>query len=497
MMLVASYQSQKKSLMDTTLTLNFSSASKMSQTIDSLFKSMRSSLYYSANIFTNIHDMNEEEVTYNLELMRHSSNYFNSITIVDETGLVRNVSPKSIGSAGKYITTDAAKTALALQKSYLSKPYIAATGRLIVFMSEPIYDKEGTYRGFIGGTLYLEEYNILSTIFGNNLVDKIGSYFYIVGSDGHILYHRDNTRLGENISANSVVQKLIQGQSGYELAVNLKGEALLAGYVKVPENGWGVVVVSPILVINEQLSHHIKAILLYTIIPFSLLMLIVILLARRLAQPFVSLANLVSKIGSEKVEFPEGKQHWNREADWLSEAIRHAFTDVKKQTDQLTHEATTDPLTGLTNRRTLETIMHKWIMEPTPFSVVLMDIDYFKSINDTYGHQIGDEVLKHFANIMTATVRPSDVCCRFGGEEFIALLPHRAAEEAYLVAERIRHLLETNVNCIGNPITVSLGISHFSTHADSAEELIHLADQALYKAKTSGRNQTIIAEIST
>ncbi|NOV03885.1 sensor domain-containing diguanylate cyclase [Paenibacillus planticolens] len=495
-LLVASYQSKKRSLIDTTLTLNFSSASKMSQTINSLFKSMRSSLQYSSSIFSNVNAMNPDEVYASLELMRHSSNYFNSISIVDETGLVRNVSPSSIGTAGKYITTEAAKAALASQKPYLSKPYIAAsTNRLIVFMSEPLFDKEGIYRGFIGGTLYLQEYNILNMIFGSNPTDKVGSYFYIVGSDGHLLFHRDTTRLGENISANQVVSKLIQGQSGYEQMVNLHGESLLAGYVKVPENGWGVVVVSPISVVYEQLIRHIKSMLLYMMLPFSIFMLIVIGLARRLARPFISLADLVGKIGREHVDLPEGKQHWNREVDLLSTAVRYALTAIKKQTDQLTLDAMTDPLTGLTNRRTLEAIMHKWIEEGTSFSVIIMDLDRFKSINDTYGHQAGDEVLKHFAKIVTSTVRPSDVCCRFGGEEFIALIPQANAEEAYLVAERIRITLQNRDNPVGKPITVSQGIAHYSSHSDSAEELIHLADQALYKAKESGRNRTIIADI--
>ncbi|MCD9021500.1 sensor domain-containing diguanylate cyclase [Cohnella silvisoli] len=495
-LLVASYQSKKKSLIDTTLALNYTSASKMSQTIDSLFKSMRSSLQYSASVFSNLNSMNADDVFSKLELMRHSSNYFNSIAVVDETGLIRNVSPKFIGSAGKYITTEASKTALALKKPYLSKPFITlTTKRLIVFMSEPIYDKEGIYRGYIGGSIYLQENNILNMIFGSNPTDNIGSYFYIVGSDGHALFHKYKNRIGEDISANQVVRKLIQGQNGYEQMVNLRGEALLAGYVNVPENGWGVVVVSPISVVYEQLNRHIKTILLYTLLPFALLMLVVIALAHRLARPFVSLADLVSKIGREKVDLPAAKQHWNREADLLSKAIRYALTDIQKQTDQLTHDAMTDPLTGLTNRRTLEATLAKWIVDQPSFSIIMMDLDRFKAINDTYGHQVGDEVLKHFADIMTSCVRPGDVCCRFGGEEFIALIANADAEEAYLVAERIHNMLEQKVNPVGQPITVSQGIAQYSSILDSVEELIHLADQALYKAKESGRNRTIIADM--
>ncbi|MED4783322.1 sensor domain-containing diguanylate cyclase [Brevibacillus choshinensis] len=495
-LLFASYQSKKKSLIDTTLTLNYSSAVKMSQTIDSLFISMQNSLHYSAIILSNMNSMNTDEVYPNLELLRHSSNYFNSIAVVDETGLIRSASPKSLGTVGKYIITEEAKAALASKKPYVSKPYISATSkRLIVFMSAPIYDKNGIYRGYIGGSLYLQEKNILNMIFANNPSDKLGSYFYIVGSNGHVLFHRDKSRIGEDISANQVVQKLMLNQNGREEMVNLRGEALLAGYVKVPTNGWGVVVVSPISVVSEQLNAQLKAILLYTLPPFVLVMLVVIMLARRLARPFVSLANLVGKMGSEKVEIPDGKRHWNREADLLTEAIRYAVGEITKQTEQLTQEAMTDPLTGLTNRRTLEAIIHRWLKEKTPFSIVIMDIDKFKTINDTYGHQAGDEVLKHFAKIIVSSTRPDDVCCRFGGEEFIALLPHANSAVAYHVAERIRSTLEKSATPVGETITVSQGISHYPSHSNSAEELIHLADQALYKAKESGRNRTMITEM--
>ncbi|KPD08825.1 diguanylate cyclase, partial [Aneurinibacillus migulanus] len=131
-----------------------------------------------------------------------------------------------------------------------------------------------------------------------------------------------------------------------------------------------------------------------------------------------------------------------------------AVADIKKQTEQLTLDAITDPLTGLTNRRALQAIMHRWIEEQIPFSIIIMDIDKFKSINDTFGHQAGDEVLKHFAKIITSCVRPGYVCCRFGGEEFISLISYASVEEAHLVAERIRLLFEKSVNPVGQTITV-------------------------------------------
>ncbi|BBH22367.1 cell signaling regulator [Paenibacillus baekrokdamisoli] len=494
LLLIASYHSKKQSLIDTTLALNYTSASNMSQTVDSLFKSMRASLQYSAGIYSNLQSMSKEEAYSGLELMRNSSNYFNSVALVDEKGKIRNVSPASIGSVGKSITTKAAKEALASRKPYTSQPYITTnTKRLIVFMSEPLFDKDGEYKGYIGGTIYLQENNILNMIFGNNLKDDKGSYFYLVSSDGHLLFYPNKDRIGKDISANPIVRKLVEGQSGQERHVNLLGEELLAGYTKVPQNGWGVIVVTPMTVVNEQLNRHIKSLLLFTLAPLALLMLFVIWLARRLAKPFVCLANLVSKVGREKVELPEIKQHWNREADLLTKAIIEALTAIQKQTDQLTGEAMTDPLTGLTNRRMFELISSKWIEDQTPFSMLLIDVDRFKLVNDTYGHLVGDDVLKELARTIALFVRPDDVCCRYGGEEFVVLLRETAAREAFLAAERIRMFMENSDNPTSKPLTVSIGIAEFPIQAESSDELFQLADKALYRAKETGRNRTIIA----
>ncbi|MET3292281.1 UNVERIFIED_CONTAM: diguanylate cyclase (GGDEF)-like protein [Brevibacillus sp. OAP136] len=494
-LIAASYQSKKRTLIDTTLTLNYSSAVKMGQTIDSLFKSMRSSLLYSAEVLSKVKTMDTADVTAQLELMRHSSNYFNSLVLVNENGIVQNASPITAGTIGNPIVAEEAKTALAAKKPYLSKPYITTKSkRLILFMSQPIFDGNGNYRGFIGGTIYLNEKNILNMIFDSNPTDKWGSYFYIVASDGRLLFHRDKKRIGEDISANTIVHKLIAGQSGSERMVNLHSEEMLAGYVKVRENGWGVAVVSPTDFVNEQLKQHINTMLLYMLPPFLVVALLAIILARKLAEPFTELANCVSKVGTANIELPEKRLDWNREASLLTEAICYALVEIQRQTDQLTLDASTDPLTGLANRRTLETIMSKRIAEEAPFSLIVMDIDRFKTINDTFGHPVGDAVLRHFATLLASTVRPGDTCCRFGGEEFIALIPHATIDETYRIAERIRLELENSENPIGRTITVSAGIAHFPEHAGSIQELIHMADQALYQAKETGRNRTVIAD---
>lgn len=494
-LLFASYQSKKQALYETTLTLNLSTASKMSMTMDSLFESMRSSLKNAADFYSLNSVMKQSDSGKYLDLIRNSSNYFNSIVVVDENGVMRTLSPSSIGKAGEPIKTAAAKEALASRKPYLSKPYTSATTKnLMVFISEPLFDQKGVYRGYIGGSLYLQQNNVLNMIFGNDNLDHNGSYFYVVGSDGHLMYDPDKSQIGKDSTSNLIVQKLIKGQSGQELAVDEDGVKWLAGYSYVPENQWGVVVLSPISIVKEQLNNHIQAILLYTLIPFILLMLVTTFLARRLAKPFVTLANIVSKMGKEEVPIPAMKHHWNREADLLTSTVILAMKGVKTETDRLTQAAMTDALTGLNNRRTLETIMKKWIEEKKPYSIVVLDIDRFKTINDTYGHQEGDRVLQHLADIVRFSVTPDDLCSRYGGEEFVVLLPNAAPYVAFETAERIRTTMASSENHLKQMVTVSLGVAQFPSHAQTADELFSLADQALYKAKHAGRNQTVMAD---
>jgi two-component system cell cycle response regulator len=125
-----------------------------------------------------------------------------------------------------------------------------------------------------------------------------------------------------------------------------------------------------------------------------------------------------------------------------------------------------------------------------------MDIDYFKSVNDTHGHDIGDEILREFATRIGANVRGIDLACRYGGEEFVVVMPDTDVSFAYAVAERLRRSVETTPFEISRmpgslKVTISIGIAGSEGVADTAEALLHRADQALYRAKRDGRNRVV------
>lgn len=494
-MVITSYTTQKQALIDNTLKLNYASAVQMSRMLESLFESMQKSLKYGADYFENDDFKDKGKLNSTLDLIRNSSNYFNTLVLTDETGLVLSRSPYSEENVGKYISSDAAKAAIQARTSYISDAYLTPRSkRKIAFISEPIIDAEGEFKGLISGSIYLQENNILDLSFGSQLKANNGTYFYIIDHKGALLFHPDVSRIGQNISQNTVVQKIMQNQSGQEKYTNQDGVSTLAGYSKVPATDWGVVVVSPTQIVYDQLNLQIGMLLLYTAIPFILLTLIVLRVARKLVHPFVFLADLVQQVDKGRVELPVVKPHWNREADLLTRTMLGAMASFRNKTDQLVYDARTDVLTGLNNRRTFEEVIQEWINDETPFAIIVLDIDRFKLINDTYGHSTGDEVLKQIAKRIQESVQPEDVCFRFGGEEFVVLLRNHDSKTAYDVAERIRISVEESVLVVDRSITISAGIAEFPMHSQSESELFHLADNALYLAKEEGRNRTVVIQ---
>ena len=173
----------------------------------------------------------------------------------------------------------------------------------------------------------------------------------------------------------------------------------------------------------------------------------------------------------------------------------HALVRPYKRAEQYAHS---DGLTGLRNRRYLETFarpeMADMIDKGTAFSISLMDIDKFKKLNDTYGHQSGDHVLVEMARILVSGLRESDSVVRFGGEEFLILLPGASKENAMHILEKIRASIEELPFYLNGRkekvrVTASFGLASYPDDTGDVQKLISLADERLYQAKNAGRNR--------
>ncbi|MNB89164.1 putative diguanylate cyclase YcdT [compost metagenome] len=494
--LVSSTETQKESLINNTLELNYSTAQQMSQTMDTLFESMSSSLEnVSRTLVQDDGLLSNTELAMNLDLVRSSSSSFNSIMAVDEKGQIRAVSPETVGGVGGYISSEQALHALDSKKPFISEVYTTPrTKRRIILVTEPVFDTKGNYRGMIGGTIYLENKNILNDIFGSQVKKDRSTYFYIVDSRGLIVYHPDKARIGKDLSQVSVVHQLNNDREGKQQYTNLSGVDLLAGYTKISSTDWGLVVVSPAQTIYNQLYRHVKLMLFYMALPLLILLLVVIWSAYRIVTPFILLANLVQRFDQGNTEIPEMRAHWNREADLLTRTVLGALRNIHRQNEQLSHEAKTDTLTGLANRRVFEDTLNSWSEQDISFAVLVLDIDRFKAVNDTYGHQAGDAVLKHVADILQEHIASPDLSVRFGGEEFVILLKNKNSALAFQTAEQVRLAVEGTAVSTQLQVTISVGIALFPQHATNPSELFHLADNAMYQAKTEGRNRTVVIQ---
>ena len=187
----------------------------------------------------------------------------------------------------------------------------------------------------------------------------------------------------------------------------------------------------------------------------------------------------------------------------LTQLKRKRYNDRLRSSVQHSIElAVTDGLTGLHNRRYLDNhlkvLFNRAATRGRSLSVCITDIDRFKVVNDTYGHDAGDEILKEFAARLRATVRGADLACRYGGEEFVVVMPDTTAEMAANIAERLRMSIEGKPFVLRSSgqeinITASLGISCNSPNVETPEQLLKEADNALYDAKRAGRNRVVAA----
>ena len=192
-----------------------------------------------------------------------------------------------------------------------------------------------------------------------------------------------------------------------------------------------------------------------------------------------------------------------------NELVARVETQIKwkRYADQLRADfqaslelAVTDQLTGLHNRRYLATHLDKLVDKSVgrgqPVSLLIMDIDFFKAVNDTHGHDVGDEVLKEFARRLQSNVRGIDLACRYGGEEFVVVMPDTDQSFAYMVAERLRQEVaeqpfDVNTEEGRLNVTISIGITTNEATAIGAQAMLKAADQALYQAKRDGRNRVV------
>lgn len=246
--------------------------------------------------------------------------------------------------------------------------------------------------------------------------------------------------------------------------------------------------------ISRQASSARRMTLIVLWLSVALVLLIIVAMHMFIAGPIVRLLRKLQTIDTDRDAFRDLTHNLHGEPRVLARQLESAF-------DKLAYMSKTDPLTGMANRRHFEEVLdcfyHQARRYNRPLSLIVMDVDFFKAVNDAGGHQAGDDLLKCVAGTVEEACRKADLPARFGGDEFAVLLPETSADNAADVAERIRkNLAESNhqVNGVEMNVTASIGVADLNAGAiDSPRAMLALADRALYAAKEAGRNCIIRA----
>lgn len=217
-----------------------------------------------------------------------------------------------------------------------------------------------------------------------------------------------------------------------------------------------------------------------------------------ISKPVTSRALLARiRAGERIVKLHQSNEHRNRELHRANAEMAITHYKLGEANSKLQKMVVTDELTGLFNRReAMNRISTAWAASTrrqTPMACIAIDIDRFKSCNDTYGHAVGDAVLKSVAKTLASTARVEESVCRLGGEEFLVICPQGTVHDAFLAAERLRTAIEkTTVPAMGLElnVTISLGVAQRTDRMRGSEEMLRAADEALYEAKKTGRNRT-------
>ena len=486
--LIISYYIVKNELINTSLSLNEEYAEKIALNTEDHFQNILSELQYSAKMMGQNFD-NKELREAEVNRLKMQSNYYNSVIVGDASARVLYSAPNLFIDQNKIQNTLGINQSIQKKAAYISAPYFSLKKNMIIFISYPIFDQKGNYKGFVGAAIYLKEKNVI-----NQMLTKVNdykkSYMYVFDKNNKIIFHPDRERIGEVVKNNTGLKYMSEVKNGQIQLINSRGVDNLAGFSHIKTPDWTIVSQQP----TEELLKQANSIFYKVSTGIFIFYLLIFYLVWRssyfIASPLHKLANIASTLNQPEVDQDIKKvPAWYYEIVKFKLALLFSVRKFSQKIDEMDYRLNTDPLTGLINRRGMQVFLENSVLKGKNFSVLMIDIDFFKQVNDTYGHDQGDITLQYLAQMMQASFRKNDLCCRYGGEEFVVIIPELTAQEAYERAEKFRHAIELLQIDIVGKITVSIGIASWSKNSkQSIADVFKLADTQLYRAKNEGRN---------
>ncbi|MDR0207591.1 MAG: sensor domain-containing diguanylate cyclase [Pseudomonas putida] len=487
--LFVAYGVQRDALVHSALEANRAYAFKVASSIDEFLRSVHERLDYSSRLlgseFTSARVLRREAVR-----LQAQDSELDAVLIVDAQGKILEAYPDMPDIVGSTAPSKEVHQALVERRPLVSHVYTAATGQLVVFVSQPVFDPKGTFLGIVGGSVHLEQHGVMHTLIGAHQLK--GSLAFVADDNRRLLYHPDRQRIGEVLTSSAPVDAALQGKQGQMQAVSYQGVPMLAGFAQVDGAHWAVVAQQPRAQALAPLRELMRQ-MIVKLIPAGMFGLVLILIGTMLiTRPLRQLARQ-----AEHLFAPDTATRlctikaWYAEAAAIRQALSMGVQLLQQQLGSLTQAADSDPLTGLANRRAMNAALAALDQAGHPYAALALDIDHFKRVNDTFGHDVGDQALRHIARLIAECSRAGDLACRAGGEEFCLLLPHTDLASAGEIAERIRMTIATTpIDPVGT-LTISIGVACREQETPSSQSILKRADERLYRAKQTGRNRVV------
>lgn len=476
-----------------------------------------------------VSSMDPNQAAHALEEYIRCDHNFTALVLADVTGqVIYDSKYNSRGSGLSVADREYFKKSLS-GETHVSEILLARNSlKPTLIISTPV--KQGnSVVGVLFGAVTME---IITSLIKDNIPGSNGEA-YLVNQRGSLIgeamFHADNTNntadARDLIMSTRAAGKVSQGLSGNEIYDNHLGKKVFGSYRWLPDIKMGLVVEKEYnsAMLNAGLKTYYNVVVASLVIT-ALFIVFAIVYSRRLSEPLERLAKEVNNIAEGDFRSVINIRA-NREVNELAASINYMSSNLLRRTTQLndliqqleqnkaklseeknTLEviSITDELTGLYNRRYINHELNRLSSLTATLgkniSLLMLDLDHFKQVNDNYGHFVGDKVLKEFALLLNKCSRNSDVVGRFGGEEFVIIVPFVQETIAWEIAERIRQEVESHIFDQENnkiKITVSIGIASMRPVSQDknqaiVERLITGADNCLYQAKKSGRNKTVL-----
>lgn len=434
---------------------------------------------------------------------------FTDLIFVNKEGIVQVDTVTESSKNGVSVDVNDRKyfqVAKKTKQSYITDILISkVTKQPIIAFASPILNAQQQFNGVVFGAVNLD---VINQLLQESRVGFLG-HAYIIDQEGTMLSEFNNKQQrssGNYLVDDHILNAALKNKtSDLKLYKDANNKWVLAKSMPINGGKWFIISEIGLIEAYKPLINRILWITICLLVGSFFMIKMMLHLSKRIEEPIQQLLTGVRKVEQGFYEYQINDQQltpYAQEFQELCASFNEMSDKVRKDTILLKELSITCQLTKLYNRRYLieqgELAFQKCLEEQNHCSCIAIDIDFFKKVNDTYGHLIGDEVLKHVANIITNSVRRIDMVTRYGGEEFVILSPNTTLESAVKIAERVRQHVEDHpyIADFEINVTVSIGIAGYgdSDNISTFYELLDKADQALYIAKESGRNQLRICD---